>query len=96
MLRDAAIALHRAKEDSATRCELFDVGMRDRAVSRLRVETDMRQAIERGAFEVYYQPIVSISRRHARRIRGARALASPDPGLDRSRRTSFRSPKTPK
>ena len=41
-------------------CELFDVGMRDRAVSRLRVETDMRQAIERGAFEVYYQPIVAV------------------------------------
>jgi diguanylate cyclase (GGDEF)-like protein/PAS domain S-box-containing protein len=59
VLRDAAIALHRAKEDSATGCELFDTGMRDRAVSRLRVETDMRQAIERGAFEVYYQPIVA-------------------------------------
>jgi EAL domain-containing protein (putative c-di-GMP-specific phosphodiesterase class I) len=34
--------------------------MRDRAVSRLRVETDMRQAIERGAFEVFYQPIVAV------------------------------------
>jgi predicted signal transduction protein with EAL and GGDEF domain len=54
VLRDAAIALQRAKEGSATRCELFDVGMRDRAVARLRVETDMRQAIERGAFEVFY------------------------------------------
>ena len=60
VLRDAAIALHRAKEENGSHCELFDIGMRDRAVSRLRVETDMRQAIERGAFEVYYQPIVSI------------------------------------
>ena len=60
ILRDAAIALHRAKVDSATRCELFDVGMRDRAVTRLRVETDMRQAIELGAFEVHYQPIVAV------------------------------------
>jgi diguanylate cyclase (GGDEF)-like protein/PAS domain S-box-containing protein len=60
VLRDAAIALHRAKEGSATRCELFDIGMRDRAVSRLRVETDMRQAIERGAFEVFYQPIIAV------------------------------------
>ena len=60
VLRDAAIALHRAKAGSATRCELFDVGMRDRAISRLRVETDMRQAIERGAFEVFYQPIVAV------------------------------------
>ena len=61
VLRDAAIALHRAKEGSATRCELFDVGMRDRAVARLRVETDMRQAIERGAFEVFYQPIIAVN-----------------------------------
>jgi diguanylate cyclase (GGDEF)-like protein/PAS domain S-box-containing protein len=60
VLRDAAIALHRAKAGSATRCELFDVGMRDRAVSRLRVETELRQAIERGAFEVFYQPIVAV------------------------------------
>jgi diguanylate cyclase (GGDEF)-like protein/PAS domain S-box-containing protein len=60
ILRDAAIALYRAKEDSTTGCELFDIAMRDRAVSRLRVETDMRQAIERDAFEVHYQPIVSI------------------------------------
>jgi diguanylate cyclase (GGDEF)-like protein/PAS domain S-box-containing protein len=60
VLRDAAIALHRAKAGSATRCELFDVGMRDRAVSRMRVETEMRQAIERGAFEVFYQPIIAV------------------------------------
>jgi diguanylate cyclase (GGDEF)-like protein/PAS domain S-box-containing protein len=60
VLRDAAIALHRAKVGSATRCELFDVGMHDRAVLRLRVETDMRQAIARGAFEVFYQPIIAV------------------------------------
>ncbi len=58
VLRDAGIALQRAKEGS--KCELFDVRMRDRVVSRLRVETDLRQAIERGAFDVYYQPIVTI------------------------------------
>jgi diguanylate cyclase (GGDEF)-like protein/PAS domain S-box-containing protein len=60
VLRDAAIALHRAKVGGATRCELFDVGMRDRAVSRLRVETELRQGIERGAFEVFYQPIIAV------------------------------------
>jgi diguanylate cyclase (GGDEF)-like protein/PAS domain S-box-containing protein len=60
VLRDAGIALHRAKTSGTTRCELFDVGMRDRAVSRLRVETDMRQSLERGAFEVFYQPIISV------------------------------------
>ena len=34
--------------------------MREGAVSRLQVETDLRQAIETGAFDVHYQPIVSL------------------------------------
>ena len=58
------------------RCELFDPAMRDRAVSRLQMETDLRQAIEREAFEVHYQPIVALDERPHRRLRGAGALAA--------------------
>jgi diguanylate cyclase (GGDEF)-like protein/PAS domain S-box-containing protein len=61
ILRDAAIALHRAKAEGASHCELFDSGMRDRAISRLRLETDLRRAIEHRTFEIHYQPIVSLS-----------------------------------
>ena len=60
-LQDAAIALHRAKAEAATSCELFDPTMRERAVSRLRVETDLRHAIDRREFEVRYQPIVALA-----------------------------------
>jgi diguanylate cyclase (GGDEF)-like protein/PAS domain S-box-containing protein len=60
-LQDAAIALHRAKANPATSCELFDPAMRERAVSRLGVETDLRNAIDRQEFEVHYQPIVAIA-----------------------------------
>jgi diguanylate cyclase (GGDEF)-like protein/PAS domain S-box-containing protein len=61
ILRDAAIALHRAKAEGSGHCELFDSAMRDRAVSRLQLETDLRRAIEHRAFEVHYQPIVAIA-----------------------------------
>jgi diguanylate cyclase (GGDEF)-like protein/PAS domain S-box-containing protein len=71
ILRDAAIALHRAKAGGTAPYELFDAGMRQRAVSRLQVETDLRHAVESGAFEVHYQPIVAIG---TRTIAGFEAL----------------------
>ena len=60
VLRDATIALNRARADGTSRCEVFDPDMRQRAGSRLQVETDLRQAIESRAFHVHYQPIVSL------------------------------------
>jgi diguanylate cyclase (GGDEF)-like protein/PAS domain S-box-containing protein len=60
ILRDAAIALHRAKATGLAHCELFDTAMRHRAVSRLQLEDDLRVAIDERAFEVHYQPIVAV------------------------------------
>ena len=71
VLRDAAIALNRAKVETASGCEIFDPAMRQRAVARLQVETDLRVAIERRAFVVHYQPIVSL---RTGRITGFEAL----------------------
>jgi len=71
-LQDAAIALHRAKAGTASSCELYNPAMRDRAISRLRVETDLRNAIDREQFEVVYQPIVAIATGY---ITGFEALA---------------------
>ncbi|HLG59291.1 MAG TPA: EAL domain-containing protein [Vicinamibacterales bacterium] len=59
-LRDATIALNRAKADGTSPCEIFDPAMRQRAVTRLQLETDLRNAIENRAFEVHYQPIISL------------------------------------
>ena len=61
ILRDADIAMYRAKENGKARYELFDHGMHARAVSRLQLESDLRQAIEQKEFSVYYQPIVSLA-----------------------------------
>jgi diguanylate cyclase (GGDEF)-like protein len=60
ILRDADIAMYRAKENGKARYELFDHGMHARAVSRLQLESDLRQAIEQKEFCVYYQPIISL------------------------------------
>ena len=60
ILRDADIAMYRAKENGKARYELFDQGMHARAVSRLQLESDLRQAIEKKEFAVYYQPIVAL------------------------------------
>jgi diguanylate cyclase (GGDEF)-like protein/PAS domain S-box-containing protein len=60
ILRDASTALHRAKARGETSYELFDPAMRARAVSRLQLETDLRNAIADAAFVVHYQPIISL------------------------------------
>lgn len=71
MLRDADIALHRA-QCCGTGChEVFDRAMHERAVARLQLENDLRQAVEREEFRVHYQPIVSLA---TGRIMGLEAL----------------------
>jgi diguanylate cyclase (GGDEF)-like protein/PAS domain S-box-containing protein len=60
MVRRADTAMYRAKELGGARCEVFDRAMHARALSRLRLETELRRALERDEFEVVYQPIVSL------------------------------------
>jgi len=60
VLRDAALALSRAKSNATHRCELFDPAMRHAALSRLRVENELRQAMSSNALLLHYQPIVSL------------------------------------
>jgi diguanylate cyclase (GGDEF)-like protein/PAS domain S-box-containing protein len=71
ILRDADTAMYRAKEQGKGRYEVFDKIMHAHAMSRLQLETELRQAWERGEFEVYYQPIVQLENR---RLSGFEAL----------------------
>jgi diguanylate cyclase (GGDEF)-like protein/PAS domain S-box-containing protein len=61
LMRDAEIAMYRAKQGGKARCEVFDPGMHSSAVRRLKLETDLRLGMERGELLVYYQPIVSLA-----------------------------------
>ena len=60
ILRDADTAMYRAKENGKARYEVFDHGMHARAVSRLQLESDLRQAVENKEFCVFYQPIIQL------------------------------------
>lgn len=59
ILRDADIAMYYSKDNSESYV-IFDQKMHIRAVTRLQLETDLRFAIERNEFELYYQPIVDL------------------------------------
>jgi diguanylate cyclase (GGDEF)-like protein/PAS domain S-box-containing protein len=61
VLRDADTAMYGAKSSGKARDAIFDRDMHDRAVALLRLETDLRLAIERAEFEIYYQPIISLT-----------------------------------
>jgi diguanylate cyclase (GGDEF)-like protein len=60
LLRDAELAMYRAKAAGKGRCQLFDAEMHARALDRLRLERDLRAAVSRGEFLVHYQPIVQL------------------------------------
>lgn len=71
LLRNADIAMYRARAQGKGAYEVFDTGMHSKAIDRLQMETDLRRAIERQEFRVHYQPIVSLS---TGRINGFEAL----------------------
>ncbi len=60
LLRDADVALYRAKARGRGRYAVFDTAMNARALERLELEADLRRALRRGEFEVYYQPKVDL------------------------------------
>jgi diguanylate cyclase (GGDEF)-like protein len=60
LLRSADLALYRAKEQGRARFQVFDPRMHEEAVRRLRLETDLRRALERDQFRLHYQPVVSL------------------------------------
>ncbi len=61
VLRDADTAMYRAKMLGRERYELFNSDMYANALARLQLETDLRRAIEREEFRIYYQPIISLT-----------------------------------
>jgi diguanylate cyclase (GGDEF)-like protein/PAS domain S-box-containing protein len=71
VLRDADIAMYRAKARGKARHEVFDIAMHERAVKLLALETDLRRAIDRGELRVHYQPVIELQ---SGRLAGFEAL----------------------
>jgi diguanylate cyclase (GGDEF)-like protein/PAS domain S-box-containing protein len=71
VVRDADIAMYRAKSRGRGVHEVFDKTMHERAVKLLTFETELRRSVERGELRVFYQPIVSLE---SGRVTGFEAL----------------------
>jgi diguanylate cyclase (GGDEF)-like protein/PAS domain S-box-containing protein len=61
VLRDADIAMYRAKSLGKNRFDVFDVHYRHQAAERLNIENRLMGALERKEFQIHYQPIYSLS-----------------------------------
>jgi diguanylate cyclase (GGDEF)-like protein/PAS domain S-box-containing protein len=72
LLSNADAAMYRAKELGRGRAELFDAGLRDRITARLRLEQDLRRALDgEGRLWLAYQPLWELPER---RLAGVEAL----------------------
>jgi diguanylate cyclase (GGDEF)-like protein/PAS domain S-box-containing protein len=81
ILRDANIAMHRAKSAGKARHQVFDAAMHSQAIEILRLETELRRAVTGREMRVCYQPIVSL---RDGRVESAEALVRwqhPERGL---------------
>jgi diguanylate cyclase (GGDEF)-like protein/PAS domain S-box-containing protein len=72
MLRDADVAMYRAKAQGRGRQQVFDRSMQERAAHLLRLEAELRRALDRDELRLHYQPIVSL---RTGRVAGVEALA---------------------
>jgi len=81
LLRNADMAMYRAKGSPGVAWRVFDRGMHAQALARLQTETDLQRALQRGEFTLVYQPIVALK---TGRIAGVEALCRwhhPERGL---------------
>ena len=61
LLKNADLALYRAKAEGRGTYRFFEAGMDARAQARRLLELDLRMAVRREEFELHYQPIVDVS-----------------------------------
>jgi len=71
IMRDADIAMYRAKAAGKARYEVFDRDMHQSAVALLKLETELRLGVQNNDFTMHYQPIVDLT---SGRIVGFEAL----------------------
>jgi predicted signal transduction protein with EAL and GGDEF domain len=71
LVRDADIAMYRAKAAGKARYALFDAELHTEVAQRMLIESDLRQALTRGELSVVYQPLFNIGNGH---LRGFEAL----------------------
>ncbi|HET6468142.1 MAG TPA: EAL domain-containing protein [Geminicoccaceae bacterium] len=81
LLRNADIAMYRAKDSGRGRIRFFAEEMNRQAVDRLVLDQELRQALERDEFEVHYQPQVELGRDRIVGVEGLVRWRHPRRGL---------------
>ncbi|WP_407279927.1 EAL domain-containing protein [Aromatoleum evansii] len=71
LLRNADIAMYQSKQLGKNRCQFYSQDMQEAARRRVQLEAELRVAIERREFVLYYQPIIDVG---SGRVSGAEAL----------------------
>ncbi|WP_170323449.1 putative bifunctional diguanylate cyclase/phosphodiesterase [Cryptosporangium phraense] len=71
VLRDADLALYRAKSEGKNRYRVADRELADRALEKFRLQEELREAVDRDEFEVGYRPLVEPA---SERVVGAEAV----------------------
>jgi len=60
LVKNADVAMYKAKEQGRSRCLHFDAEMTEQVTRRLSIEKSIRKGLERDEFQVYYQPRINI------------------------------------
>ncbi|HEV7899512.1 MAG TPA: EAL domain-containing protein [Planosporangium sp.] len=71
LMRDADLAMYRAKKNGTGQCEIFQQEMQASVMRTLDLEADLRRAVDRNEFLLHYQPIVELA---DGRVTGVEAL----------------------
>jgi diguanylate cyclase (GGDEF)-like protein/PAS domain S-box-containing protein len=72
LLRNADLAMYRAKGEGKGRYEIYEAGMHAAVLERMGLKADLREAVDRGDFEAFFQPIVELATNN---VVGVEALA---------------------
>jgi PAS domain S-box-containing protein len=81
LLQEADTAMRRAKALGGARCELFDEALHTRAVNRLRLEAELRAAIQQNQFQLFYQPIIDLRNKNVSGFEALVRWQHPEKGL---------------
>ena len=81
LVRDADIAMYRAKSRGKARYELFTQRMHTKAVELLQMETDLRQAIEQDQIVLHYQPILDLAEQRVHALEALMRWNHPSRGI---------------
>ena len=81
LLKNADMALYRAKAESKAAFRFFESDMDARVQARRRLEIDMRTALQTGTFEVHYQPLVGLETGEVRALEALIRWPHPERGV---------------